>query len=272
MNRRLFCTLSPFTYKISIFKCRIIRYLQDIHIHSRFATKKSEELLPIVIYRHNSLIRRKLGNVNMELQENKAVNLSLAAPKISNVLIRPGEIFSFWKLVGPCTASKGYKEGLVIKKNEPDSGIGGGMCQFTNLIHWMVLHTDLEITEHHHHDRVDLFPDYNRQIPFGTGTSIFYNYLDYRFINNTANTYQLITYTTDTHLCGEIRALHNQNFRYHVHIEDEFFSQESDGVYRNGNVYRRQTDPATGNTLEEKLIRHNHARVAYDASGLCIKK
>lgn len=271
MNRRLFCTLSPFTYQLSIYKCRIVRHLQNLQIRSRFAKEKSENLLPVIIYRHNSLIRRKLGNVNMELQENKAHNLSLAAPKVNQTLIRPGEIFSFWELVGPCTASKGYKEGLVIQKGAPTSGIGGGMCQFTNLIHWMVLHTDLEIIEHHHHDQIDLFPDYNRQIPFGTGTSIFYNYLDYRFVNNTTNTYQLITYTTDTYLCGEIRALHNQDFRYHIHIQDEFFSRESDGVYRNGNVYRQKIDPATGNTLEKILIRQNHARVAYDTSDLCIK-
>lgn len=271
MNRRLFCTLSPFTYKLSICKCRIMRHMQNLRIRSHFAKEKSENLLPVIIYRHNSLIRRKLGNVNMELQENKAKNLSLAAPKVSKTLIRPGEIFSFWELVGPCTASKGYKEGLVIQKGAPASGIGGGMCQFTNLIHWMILHTDLEIIEHHHHDQIDLFPDYNRQIPFGTGTSIFYNYLDYRFKNNTTNTYQLITYTTDTHLCGEIRALHDQDSRYHIHIQDEFFSQEADGVYRNGKVYRQRINSATGNILEETLIRQNHARVAYDTSNLCIK-
>ena len=206
----------------------------------------------------------------MELQDNKAINLSIAAPQINKILIRPEETFSFWKLVGACSPSKGYKPGLVIKKGAPDSGVGGGMCQFTNLIHWMVLHTDLEITEHHHHDGIDLFPDYNRQIPFGTGTSIFYNYLDYRFKNNTTNTYQLITYTTDSHLCGEIRALHNQPHTYHIHIKDEFFSQEADGVYRNGKVYRNKIDPSTGNTLEEKLIRRNHARVMYDTSNLDI--
>ena len=28
----------------------------------------------------------------------------------------------------------------------------------TNLIHWMVPHSPLTITEHHHHGRFDLFP------------------------------------------------------------------------------------------------------------------
>lgn len=76
--------------------------------------------------------------------------------------------------------------------------------QFSNLIHWMVLHAPLTITEQHH-DQFDLFPDFGRQVPFGTGTSIFYNYLDYRFHNDTEQTYQLLVHTTPTHLCGELR-------------------------------------------------------------------
>lgn len=67
----------------------------------------------------------------------------------------------------------------------------------------------LQIVEHHHHDGLDLFPDFNRQIPFGTGTSIVYNYLDYRFYNPTNATYQLIVYVTDKYLCGELRADQN---------------------------------------------------------------
>lgn len=56
------------------------------------------------------------------------------------------------------------------------------MCQFTNLIHWLILHSPLDIIEHHHHNRFDLFPDHNKKIPFGTGTSIMYNYIEYVLI------------------------------------------------------------------------------------------
>ena len=153
-----------------------------------------------MIYKHASLIRRRLGNTDLELQENKAVNLALSAPKVNGILIRPGETFSFWHLIGPDTARHGYKVGLTISNNKPSTGVGGGHCQFTNLIHWMVLHSDLTIVEHHHHDGFDLFPDYKRQIPFGTGTSIVYNYLDYRFRNDTDNVYQLLVYTDGEYL------------------------------------------------------------------------
>lgn len=270
MPRRLFCEISPLTYKISTEKCRIVRKVHDVLSTEKFAREKQTEPLSVVIYRHNSLIRRTLGNVSMDLQENKAVNLSIAAPKVNGVLIRPGETFSFWHLVGRTGTKNGYKMGLTISNGQASEGVGGGLCQFTNLIHWMILHTPLKITEHHHHDALDLFPDYKRTIPFGTGTSICYNYLDYRFFNPTENTYQLLTWVTEQYLCGELRAEKRQEYTYHIKAEDEYFSLEDDGVYRNGAVYRTIIDPSSGNAVEKELIRQNHALVAYDTSKLVL--
>lgn len=152
--------------------------------------------------------------------------------------------------------------------DKPSSGIGGGLCQLSNLIHWMVLHTDMEITEHHHHDEIDLFPDFKRVIPFGKGTSIMYNYQDYRFKNTTNITYQLIIYLTDEYLCGELRADNRQDYEYHIFAEDVFFSKEKDGVYRNGKVYREKNDCKTGKCVKKELIRTNHARVCYNTDNL----
>ena len=87
MSRKLFCEISPLTYKISMYKCITVRHLKNLFGKEKLAKTKSEELLPVVIYKHNSLIRRKLGNVDLQLQENKAVNLGIAAPKITNILI-----------------------------------------------------------------------------------------------------------------------------------------------------------------------------------------
>jgi len=268
MKRKLFCEISPLTYKISTEKCILLRNIRDFFSKEKLSKEKIKEELPYTIYKHNSLIRRRLGNVNMELQENKAKNLSLAAPKISGIIIKPGETFSLWKLVGRCSEKNGYKEGLTIASGKPSSGIGGGLCQLSNLIHWMILHTDMKITEHHHHDQIDLFPDFKRVIPFGTGTSIVYNYLDYRFKNTTNTTYQLIIYTTEEYLCGELRANNRQEYKYHIEAEDVFFSKEDDGVYRNGKVYRKKINCETGDCILKELIRENHAKVCYDTSNL----
>lgn len=269
-KRRLFCEISPLTYKISTQKCILMRTIKDILSEDDFAGTKSDELLPVTVYKHNSLIRRKLGNVDLTLQDNKAVNLSIAAPKINKIVINPGEVFSFWWLVGAPSEKNGYKTGLTIAGGKPSKDIGGGMCQFTNLIHWMVLHSPLDVVEHHHHDGVDLFPDFNRVVPFGTGTSILYNYKDYRVKNNTQQPFQFVVYTTEEYLCGELRTTQPLEHSYHIKAEEEFFSREDGVVYRNGKVYRSVVDKNTGNVIDKKLIKTNHAKVMYDTSGLDI--
>ncbi|EOL50748.1 hypothetical protein I580_02391 [Enterococcus caccae ATCC BAA-1240] len=271
MKRKLFSELSPLTYEISIKKNIFQRKMRDFIQQEPLAQTKTDELLAVSVYKHTSLIRRKLGNTDLTLQENKAANLKLAAPKVSNILIKPNETFSFWHLVGKCSASKGYKDGVTIFNDAVRPGLGGGLCQFTNLIHWIILHSPLEITEHHHHDGLDLFPDYGRKIPFGTGTSIVYNYLDYRFKNNTKNTYQLIISVSETHLNGELRSDNEQVYSYHIRAENEYFSKENGHVFRNGQIFRKCIDKRTGNLLEKKLIKENHARVLYDTTNLEIR-
>ena len=90
-KRKLFCEISPLCYEISVIKGCLMRYWQDFSGKETFCNKRSGEILPVVIKKHKSLIRRKLGDVDMGLQENKAVNLALAAPAVSGILIRPGE-------------------------------------------------------------------------------------------------------------------------------------------------------------------------------------
>lgn len=272
MSRKLFCERGPLFYKISVLKCRLVRRMEDCLSGQRFAKEKQDRRLPVVVYSHKSLIRRKLGNVDMQLQENKAVNLALAAPKVNTVLIRPGETFSFWRLVGKTSASKGYQEGLTISFGKVQAGTGGGLCQFTNLIHWMVLHSPLLVKELHHHDQYDLFPDYGRKVPFGTGTSIMYNYMDYRFVNHTDQTFQLIVWVTDKYLCGELRCEEPLSLSRHIVCEEEYFSREGENFYRNGKVYRDTFDKKSGRLIHRELIRKNHAKVLYDTSELERKK
>lgn len=263
MARRLFGEIHPNTYRISVAKGRFLRDVSDLRLSLRLARTRDSADLPVIVYRHNSLIRRRLGNVNPELQENKAVSLSIAALKVDGVLIRPGEVFSFWKLVGPVSARRGYKEGLTIDHDRAASGIGGGMCQFTNLIHWMVLHSPLDIVEHHHHSGLDLFPDFNRQIPFGTGTSIVYNYLDYRFRNPTSQTFQLRVSAGAEYLSGELRAEAALPLKYHIHEQDSCFFRQGGSVYRHNSIHRTARDKRTGLEVLRQHLTTNTAQVCY---------
>lgn len=267
-----FSELSPAAYRIAVEKNIWQRRLKDVFSGARFAAQKQETPLPVLICRHNSLIRRTLGQVDMRLQNNKAVSLGLAAPCVDGILIRPGETFSFWRLVGRCTEKRGFLPGMVLHNGTPGESVGGGMCQFTNLLHWMALHSDLTVAERHHHDDYDLFPDFGRQVPFGVGTSILYNYLDYRLYNGTPDTWQILVRSDGEYLRGELRCSAQPDHVWHVCCEEEYFSRENGVWYRNNRVIRRCIDRATGNERSRELLQAPHARVCYDEQYIDPKK
>ena len=171
-KRRLFCEISPLCYKISLIKEYILRDIKDIFSGEKIAKLHSEDVLPVTVKSHRSVMLRRLEGVDMKLQENKQTNLEIAASRINGIIIRPNETFSFWRTVGKPTQNRGFKEGLTISQKGMGSAVGGGLCQMANLIHWLILNSPLEVTELHHHSDA-LFPDSGRRVPFGTGTSVF---------------------------------------------------------------------------------------------------
>jgi vancomycin resistance protein VanW len=206
---------------------------------------------------------RKLGSSDAQLQRNKVTNLTLAIGPIDGILIGPGERFSFYRLVGKATKRRGYLEGMLLHGGEVKPGIGGGLCQLTNLIHWMVLHSPLTVTERHHHS-FDPFPDEGRVLPFGSGATVFYNYLDYQFENNTPYTFQLHIWITDEHLKGELRCSEELPHSYHVFERDHKFLRMGSQIYRQNSIFRDVIDRKTGDVVATEPVTENFAEVKYE--------
>ncbi len=264
MARKLFCEISPFTYRISLRKEIIKRHIRNLISSERIAKENSKEELLNIVKSHSSILVRRLHGVDIRLQENKVTNMLLACRKINGLIIKPGETFSFWCTVGPADQRHGYLEGLVISKKSLTSGYGGGLCQMANMIHWLVLNSPLQVTELHHHSDA-LFPDERRRVPFGTGTSISYNNLDYRFYNNTDQKVQILVWVEGEELCGELRSEKPFPYRYKLHEENHHFRKEDNGkFYRISQVYRTVIDRETGEEIRKELLLNNHSEVMYD--------
>lgn len=263
MARKLFCEISPTCYKISVAKEKTKRNILNILNKNKLAKEHIKEELPNIVKSHTSIILRKLHNVDMKLQENKKTNLEIASKKINGLIIHPGEIFSFWYTVEEATKKYGYKEGLVISKSGFTKEIGGGLCQLANMIHYLILNSPLEVVELHHHSDA-LFPDDRRRVPFGTGTSVFYNYLDYRFKNNTDQDVQLLLWVDNDVLCGELRSKEEFPYRYKLEEVNHHFKKEKDKYYRISQVYRIIIDRKTKKEIKRELILDNHSEVMYD--------
>ena len=87
--------LHPIFYHIRIQQKRFFRFLANLKDRKRFATyKELSTTFPYACKKHQSLLRRKLGNSDPKLQENKIINLKIATSEIDGVIIKPGETFS----------------------------------------------------------------------------------------------------------------------------------------------------------------------------------
>ena len=110
---------------------------------------------------------------------NRTYNVKVAAEAINHQVIKPGETFSFNKVVGPRSQEAGYREALIIQQNEFVPGLGGGVCQVSSTLYNAVLLADLQVVERSNHS---LPVDY---VPAGRDATVAYGVLDLRFVNNT---------------------------------------------------------------------------------------
>ncbi len=233
-------------------------------IHSRaFARPDKRIRLDHSVFKHRSFLLRPLRDVEMYLQYNKITNLQLAITAINGVVIRPGETFSIWRLVGRPTVKRGFLEGLVLHNGRIEKGIGGGLCQLGNLLYWMALHSPLNITERYRHS-YDVFPDINRKIPFACGATLAYNYIDLQVRNDTSDAFQINLWLDDEYLNGEILSDRSPEWRYEIFEADHLFKLQPWGGYtRHNRIWRRQTSLIDGMT-SEALVAENHAIMMYN--------
>ena len=137
----------PFLYFCATRLRRISRSIKWKIDRKKYAKIKSKIPLTYRVKKHQSVLIQKLGESDIQWQLNKIINLKLASPSITDILIRPNETFSFCQLVGNPTTQKGYVEGMELSFGKARGGIGGGICQIANLIHWLVLHSPLDVIQ-----------------------------------------------------------------------------------------------------------------------------
>lgn len=243
---------------------RLRRWWQWQWSGQTWARKRPGERLPVVMFSHATPLLRQLKDVDMWLQHNKVQNLKIAVSLLDGVVIRPGETFSYWRLLGKPTARRGFVPGLQLDQGQLKTAIGGGLCQMSNLIFWMVLHSPLTIVERWRHS-YDVFPDVNRTQPFGSGATCAYNYIDLQLRNDTEQDIQLNLWLSEEHLHGSLSSEYDSSYTYEVFESDHLFRPEMWGGYtRHNRIARRVLNRGTSELLYEEPMVENHAVMMYN--------
>ena len=257
----------PFLFPaIKFFKIKI----KNLEYHKEeYSLSYSEEFKLYRVYRSQSPLFRQLGTTDVKFQKAKVRNLELALPHFENLVIKPGHVFSFWNTLGEPSYDRGYVDGMLLADGKVISGVGGGLCQLANIIHWLFLHSGMTIKEHWHHE-YDIFPDSGRVIPFGSGAGVLFNYFDLQYLNTTNETYTLNIWLTGKYLMGEIHSDTYQNVKYKIIEEGHRFYAYQGSIYRENKLYKIVIDKRTGDTIDKGIIKANKAKVMYDIENTLI--
>lgn len=123
----------------------------------------------------------------------QAVNIEITASRINGTLLRPGQIFNYYRVVGPYTAANGYGWGRAFLGDRIVPSVGGGVCQGASTLYAAVLRTGLRVLERHQH---------GLQVPYlppGEDATVSGSSLNFRFQNNTAHPVLIQASASDRH-------------------------------------------------------------------------
>jgi vancomycin resistance protein VanW len=239
------------------------REAQWLSLGRALARERVAGPLPCVAATHHTPLIRTLAGVDPALQHGKVVNLRLAVDRLDGVVLKPGETLSFWRLVGPPRARRGFVDGVVLDHGRLGAGVGGGLCQLTNLVFWMTLHTPLEVRERWRHS-YDVFPDSGRSQPFGSGATCAWPALDLQIANPTGMSFRLGLAVGETDLVGERTCETPPQTAYAVEERHHRFTHQVPGVYVRHNELWRIERCIRDGSVEERMIAENHALVMYE--------
>lgn len=110
--------------------------------------------------------------------KNRASNIALASKTINDVILLPGEVFSYNGTLGNTTKEKGYKQGGAYVGGKVVQAYGGGICQVSTTLYNAVLYANLEIVERYNHSYPVSY------VPAGRDATVAYGGKDFKFKNS----------------------------------------------------------------------------------------
>lgn len=244
---------------IRIFQ-RVIQNSFDKRLYATRLNPSEQAQRPFKIERKSKIIKEVPAGLQ-GLQENKRKTLEIACASINGTVVLPGGFFSFWRLIGEPSRSKGYTEGMEIRAGKLVKSTAGGICQLANALCWCALSSGMIISERHRHD-LDLFPDDNREVPFGSGATVIYNYKDFIFNNPFDQPLFIHAKTDHENLTVSFSFERALAFQVQVLEKNHTFYQQNGQNYRRNEIWRRFQ--GTDGSIKEELMFTNDAKVLYD--------
>lgn len=111
-------------------------------------------------------------------ERDRSHNLRIACQALNGTLLKPGEVFSYNKVVGPRDRKYGFRDAKIFFEGRVESGTGGGVCQVSTTVYNAALLANLQIVSRSRHSRPVVYA------PVGRDATVAPN-IDLKFRNDT---------------------------------------------------------------------------------------
>lgn len=179
----------------------------------------------------------KFGN-----SSNRVANISLSARKSSDVLLMPGEEFSYNNLTGMRTKSNGYKDASIIVNGELQEGLGGGVCQVSTTLYNAVLYSGVSVTSVSSHSLLSTY------VPIGQDAMVNDGGTDFRFKNPYNHPVYVKTSVGNGTVTSKIYG--NVNDKKNISIKVDSFKENGKDAAKTYRVYK----DANGKIVQTEYI------------------
>lgn len=262
MPRKRITQVMPWLLPIRTKQRLLFFYLGMACDRNRYAAAVEKSYFPHALFQARSPLYNNSTGRDMVYQENKVFNLKLAARKLDKLVIGPGETFSFWQAVKDADRDVSYQKGLTVIDGELSTSSGGGLCQLSNLLFWVFLHSPLTIVERHGHGTRE-FPDSDPNWPAGVDATIAEGWLDLKVRNDTDIPCQIqITFDPENIICA-LLTKQESPCRYQVaNGKPEYYSREG-VVFEEVDIFQTAIPNDSGEWSSSRHLYHNHCKIGY---------
>lgn len=150
----------------------------------------------------------------------RSKNVTLAAEKINGIILKPGEVFSYNKAVGPRTYENGFKDAGVYTATGLENGVGGGICQVSSTLYGAQLMADLKTVSRTNHSYAISY------LPSGQDATVSYGTIDYKFMNDKTFPIKIECFASGGVLTVNILGIKDDNY-YDIKLTNKIVGSSS---------------------------------------------
>lgn len=169
-----------------VIKLNELENSQSVEKQELIAESKITEPEKTLEKTNNIGIKERIGYGESEYDHsipNRVHNVAITTERVSNILVAPGEEFSFNKTLGEVSSRTGYRSAYIIRNGRTELGDGGGVCQVSTTLFRSVLNAGLDVTLRLPHSyRVSY---YELDSKPGADATVYSGNVDFRFKNDT---------------------------------------------------------------------------------------